>query len=105
MENNSLVKVSIFGNDYRMRGDADADYIQKIAAYVDRTMRDIADDGRHVSSTRIAILAAINIADELHRARHGKGKSGMEAEEKAAELLKMFEGDELEGMSLESSDS
>jgi cell division protein ZapA len=88
-----LVKVSIFGTEYRVRGEADEEYIRKIAAYVDSTMKEIASDGRHISPTRIAVLAAFNIADELHRVHKVEGRS-KEVEDRAARLLKLFEGEE-----------
>jgi cell division protein ZapA len=90
-----MVKVTIFGNEYRVRGDADEPYIQEIADYVDGTMREIAGEGRHISPTRIAILAAFNIADELFRQRQGAPAGGAKVESKAAELLKLFEEEEI----------
>ena len=55
-----------------MRGELDAEYIQKLARYVDEKMRSIASRSRSVDSLRTAILAAVNIADEYHQllARH-----------------------------------
>ncbi|MCB1161528.1 MAG: cell division protein ZapA [Candidatus Krumholzibacteriia bacterium] len=94
MASDPQVKVSIFGNEYRVRGDADAEQIQRIADYVDATMSAIAAGGRHVSTTRIAILAAFNIAAELHREREQGGR-GSKAEAKAAELLRLFDDDAL----------
>jgi cell division protein ZapA len=94
MASDPQVKVSIFGNDYRVRGDADPEQIQRIADYVDATMSAIAAGGRHVSTTRIAILAAFNIAAELDRER-SQGKGGSRAEAKAAELLRLFDDESL----------
>lgn len=95
MEGKSFVKVSIFGNDYRVRGDADESHIQNVAAYVDRTMKEIAAGGRHVSPSRIAILAAFNIASELHQVREIGPQDGV-TEEKAAKLLQLFDAEMLE---------
>lgn len=92
MASNTFVKVSIFGNDYRVRGAADAEYILRIAEYVDQTMRAISAAGRHVSTTRIAILTAFNIADELHQLRQSKPSSG-ETEDRAARLLKLLDAE------------
>jgi len=87
------VKVNIYGTEYRVNGEADDQYIHRIAAYVDQTMRDISRMGRHISPTRIAVLAAFNIADELHQLR-GEGPDDekvAETEAKADRLLKLFE--------------
>ncbi|MDP6419514.1 MAG: cell division protein ZapA [Candidatus Krumholzibacteria bacterium] len=86
------VKVTIYGNQYRVRGDADEKYIQGIADYVDQTMRSIAKGGHHISPTRIAILAAFNIADEMFRSS-GVEEDGVVANpEDTGRLLKLFEG-------------
>jgi len=94
MKANVPVRVSIYGNEYRVRGDADEAYIQEIAGYVDSTMRDIAASGRTISTERIAILAAFNIADELLQVRGQDPETGRGAEKRAAELLKLFDDED-----------
>jgi cell division protein ZapA len=70
------VRVEIFDHAYNLRG-SDADYILKLAAYVDAKMRAVAEQTHTVDSLRIAVLAAINVADELHllKARLEDGSS------------------------------
>ncbi len=58
------VEVEILGKTYTVHGDKDHDYVRKVAEYVDRKMREIAQVTGTVSTSRIAILAALNIADE-----------------------------------------
>lgn len=65
----SKLKVTIFGNQYALKADASNKYIEETAAYVDKTMREIASKFQDQSDTRIAVLAALNIADELFQAR------------------------------------
>ncbi|MBN2720153.1 MAG: cell division protein ZapA [Proteobacteria bacterium] len=59
------VDVEIFGQVYTVRGDKDPDYVRKVAEFVDRKMREISQVTETVSTSRIAILASLNIADEL----------------------------------------
>lgn len=59
------VDVEIFGKVYTVRGDKDPDYVRRVAEYVDRKMREISQVTDTVSTSRIAILASLNIADEL----------------------------------------
>ena len=59
------VDVEIFGKVYTVRGDKDPDYVRRVAEFVDRKMREIAQVTETVSTSRIAILASLNIADEL----------------------------------------
>ncbi len=63
----STVTVEIFDQSYRLRGE-DSEYIHQLAAIVDSKMRLVASQGKTVDSLRVAVLAALNIADELARA-------------------------------------
>ncbi len=62
---NSSVRVEIFDQAYNLRG-SDAEYIIKLAEYVDGKMRAVADATATVDTMRLAVLAALNIADEYH---------------------------------------
>jgi len=62
---NSSVRVEIFDQAYNLRG-SDADYILKLAEYVDGKMRAVAEATSTVDTMRLAVLAALNIADEYH---------------------------------------
>ena len=59
------VRVEIFDQAYNLRG-SDAEYITRLAEYVDGRIRTIAAQTTTVDSVRLAVLAAVNIADELH---------------------------------------
>lgn len=58
------VSVDIYDQVYHLRG-TDAEYIERLAALVDEKMRAVASHGSTVDSLRVAVLAALNIADEL----------------------------------------
>jgi cell division protein ZapA len=62
---NGSVRVEIFDQAYNLRG-SDADYIIKLAEYVDAKMRAVSEQTSTVDSVRLAVLAALNIADEYH---------------------------------------
>lgn len=63
------VKVTIYGREYEIKGNQDEEYIHKLADYVDSTMRNIAEKTQTLAFDRIAILTALNIADEMYRQR------------------------------------
>ena len=63
------VSVEIYDQIYRLRG-SDPAYIERLAASVDAKMRAVSAHGSTVDSLRVAVLAALNIADELTRLRH-----------------------------------
>ena len=58
------VSVDIYDQVYHLRG-TDAEYIERLASLVDEKMRAVAAHGSTVDSLRVAVLAALNIADEL----------------------------------------
>jgi cell division protein ZapA len=60
------ILVDIYDQTYRLRG-TDRPYVEKLAALVDAKMRAVAAQGRTVDSLRVAVLAALNLADELTR--------------------------------------
>src|SRR5690242_14289508 len=59
------IRVDIYDQSYTLRG-TDPDYIVKLADYVDLKMRAVAEKTSTVDSLRVAVLAALNIADEYH---------------------------------------
>ena len=69
MDAKNVVNVQIFGHSYTIRGEADQDYIMGVAAYVDRKMREITEKLPVASLSKMAILASLNIADELFKER------------------------------------
>jgi cell division protein ZapA len=64
-----VIKVEIYGTEYRIKGDANAEYVKKVAGYVDGKMRQVAGISTDSAVSKIAILTAINIADELFKER------------------------------------
>ena len=87
-EEGNQVQISIFGQEYSVKAPADPEYIQKIAEYVDGKMREVQSGFSSTqSSTRIAILAAMNIADELFNARQSGDIDSSSVEQKISSLI------------------
>ncbi len=84
--NMNSVKVEIYGSEYRIKGDADPDYIREIAHYVDSKMREVNDDAALGSSLKVAILAALNVAGELFGERDDRNKLLASVQERAEEM-------------------
>jgi len=61
--------VEIYGQPYNVRGEGDPDYLTELAQFVDSRMREVASQVSTVDPMKIAILAALNIADEFSRYR------------------------------------
>ena len=83
--NNASVRVEIFDQAYNLRG-SDPEYILKLAEYVDGKMRAVAEQTNTIDTVRLAVLAALNIADEYHLLKK-KQDTGATDYEKRAHLL------------------
>jgi cell division protein ZapA len=68
-EETNRIRVIIYGQEYQIRGEASVDHIRQVAALVDNKMRDIASINPRLDLHRLAVLAAVNIADEFFRLR------------------------------------
>ena len=84
--NGNSVKVEIFEQAYSLRG-TDAEYIGKLATYVDGKMRAVAEQTHTVDSARLAVLAALNIADEYHLMKRRTDGGSSESSKRTRQLL------------------
>lgn len=83
--------IRIQGQEYSVRSDADPAYVRRVAAYVDERMREVGQQSNQVSTVRVAILTALNIADELFREREKSGEGVVRLQERARELASRLE--------------
>ena len=79
------VRVEIFDQAYNLRG-SDPDYISRLAEYVDGKMRAVAEQTSTVDSLRLAVLAALNIADEYHILKRKHESAGGDYVQRAQHL-------------------
>ena len=93
MDNNdNLARVSIFGHEYTVKAPTDSTYIKNIAEYVDTKMREVQEGMPDVQSTeRIAILAAMNISDELFTNNKDRENFSSEMENKVQSLIEIID--------------
>jgi len=84
------VEVEIFGQTFRVAsGDATPAYIQRLAYYVDEKMRAIATATKAMSLNRMAILTALNIADDLFKLRDFYEQSTSLIDAKTEQLISL----------------
>ena len=79
------VRVEIFDQAYNLRG-SDPDYILKLAEYVDSKMRAVAEATNTIDTARLAVLAALNIADEYHLLRKRQEGGATDYQKRAHQL-------------------
>lgn len=85
------VKVQILGQTYTIHGELDPAYVQKLAAYVDSKMQAIADATKTIDTQKVAVLAALSIADELHTNQRERGEEEELLREQAERCLTLVE--------------
>ncbi len=73
----SRVTIMIMGEEYILRGNSSPEDMHRVGRYVDRLMRTLAEKNVQMSRHKIAVLAALNLADELLRLKEAEtGPSG-----------------------------
>jgi cell division protein ZapA len=87
----SIISVEIAGQRYPIRSNLDASYITELAAYVDAKMRNAADAAPSSDMLGLAILVALNIADECFRARQHQSVASGELNERALRLEQLVD--------------
>ncbi len=83
----NMIRVTIYGHEYTVKAVANADYISDVAAYVDERMRETELNLPGVqSATRIAMLAAMSITDELFTERRKRSQTLSQIEDRATAI-------------------
>jgi len=80
------IEVEVFGHRFSLQGEGDEAYFHELAEYVDAQMRTLAKQTKTSTPTKLAILAAINVTDELFRQQRHR-ESGETEMERRAQLL------------------
>ena len=90
-ESGRVVSVQINGQRYPIRSALDQEYVARLATYVDERIKAAADASPSGDSLRLAVLAALNIADELFRCRDLLRARSGEMTERTEELERLVD--------------
>jgi cell division protein ZapA len=85
------IRVEIYDQEYHMRGDLDPEYIHRLAKFLDQRMRLIAARTKTVDSLRVAVLAALNLADEYHQLKARHEATTKQVDEKVSEYSEVLD--------------
>lgn len=85
------IRVEIYNQTYNIRSDGDNEYILRLAEYVDGKMREISSGTLTVDSLKVAILAALHIADEYHRLKSQLESNDTQLASRSAECAEMLD--------------
>src|SRR5688500_14068405 len=86
------VQVKIYNQTYKFKGDGNGEYITQLAEYVDRRMIEVSSGTLTADSLRVAILAALNIADELFKMRKKLDQLDAALAERSSECADLLDG-------------
>jgi cell division protein ZapA len=85
------IRVEIYNQTYNIRSDGDTEYIIQLAEFVDSRMREISSGTLTVDSLKVAILAALHIADELHRLKNMHEQADSQLAARSSECAEMLD--------------
>jgi len=88
----TVVTVEIAGQRYPIRSGLDERYVAELAAYVDQKMRAAVASARESDMLGVAILVALNIADDVFRARQQQSSVDGELNQRALQLEQLVDG-------------
>ena len=91
MGEGSVISVEIQGQRYPIRSTLDQEYVARLATYVDEKMRAAADSAPTGDALRLAVLAALNVADELFRCRDANRDRDGRLAERTEELERLLD--------------
>src|ERR1041385_3530983 len=91
LEASPTIKVEIYDQAYTVRSDGDPEYLKQLAHYVDERMREISSGTLTVDSRKVAILAALYIADELHQLRKAHEQADDQLATRSVECSEMLD--------------
>lgn len=83
-------EVKILGQRYKIRSDEGEEYIEKLAEYVNGQIADVQKGSKSVATHNVAILAAMNIADNLFKIQDGDSHLKKEVRERVRKILRLI---------------
>lgn len=88
-----MAKIQIYGKTYGLKSSSDQVSAEEVAAYVDAKMRELAEVRSKTSSAGLAVLAALNIAQELMELQKQTDANDKAHEEKIGRMIEALEGE------------
>jgi len=86
------VPVTIYGRTYHLRGDEEGAYLEELATLVDSKMREVAEATGTADTLKVAILASLNLADDLMKdPSSGASRDSKEADKRLARMVTLID--------------
>ena len=87
MKEERVVEIKVFGQTFSVKTDAEEDHLQAVARYVNEKMEEVLKKTKSVSTLNVAILTALNIADDLLKEKEQRKALVKEVEVKSKNLV------------------
>lgn len=84
-------EISIMGQKFMIRSESNDEYVQEVAGFVDEKISEVMSSTKSVASLNVAILAAMNIADEYLKFRRERDAKSNQAEKKIKDLIELVD--------------
>lgn len=85
------VDIEILGQRYAIRSEAPPDHVRQLVSYVEKRVKEIRGDAPGQDPTKILVLAALDITDELFRLRDEQGKGDIDVTARLGALIKLLD--------------
>jgi len=87
----NLIRVEILGREYTVKSDEGEERVKDIAAHVNRKIKEVSESGQTVSTLNLAILAALNIANDYFKALEGQKNFWQSIEARSGRLIALID--------------
>jgi len=84
-------EISIMGQKFMVKSDSNDDYVRRIAGFVDQKINEVMQSTKSVASLNVAILAAMNIADEYFKFKRDRDERIEKAEKKIKDMIELVD--------------
>ena len=85
------VDVEILGQRYAIRSEAPPDYVRQLVAYVEKRVQEVRGDAPGQDTTKVLVLTALDLTDELFRLREEQGKGDIDVTARLGQLIKLLD--------------
>ena len=90
MTKSTRVEFELLGQRFTVKSEAPPEYVRQLVTHVEQTIREVAGEGKQ-DPVKLAVLAALYIADELFRARETRSREAGEAARRVRALVQLLD--------------
>ncbi|PIR25956.1 MAG: hypothetical protein COV43_02905 [Deltaproteobacteria bacterium CG11_big_fil_rev_8_21_14_0_20_42_23] len=91
MNNKNSVEVSLMGQKFEVKSDSNEQYVEQIAAYVNKRIEQVLKGSKSVASLNVALLVAMNITAEFFKYRDEKDRKVSQIEKKVQDMIEIID--------------